>query len=154
MGQVGRIDNIQVAISKGYYVDIEGNLFRNNKRLNPALNNSGYYGFQVSVNDKQVVVRVHRLQAYQKFGDEMCIPGVLVRHVNGNPSDNSWDNIDLGTPTDNWYDMSKEMRNRIRDSKVKYPNRLKEEKEILGLKYSNMESLCVEDLDRYLISLC
>lgn len=55
-------------------------------------------------------VSVHRLQAYQKFGDKLFEPGVVVRHLNGNSLDNSFDNIALGSQSDNMFDIPEEVR--------------------------------------------
>jgi hypothetical protein len=54
-----------------------------------------------------VPVLVHQLVAYSKFGEAMFEPGVVVRHLNDDPLDNSWDNIVLGTPRDNALDRPK-----------------------------------------------
>lgn len=53
---------------------------------------------------------VHRLQAYQKFGDKIFENKIVVRHLNGNYLDNSWDNILIGTFSDNKMDIPKENR--------------------------------------------
>lgn len=55
-------------------------------------------------------VKVAVLQAYQKFGPKALDDGVEVRHLNNNPTDDSWNNIDIGTSTDNHMDMPKEKR--------------------------------------------
>lgn len=55
-------------------------------------------------------VMVHRLQAYQKFGLRMFDEGLVVRHMNDITRDNSWDNIELGTYSENIMDKSPEAR--------------------------------------------
>lgn len=55
-------------------------------------------------------VMVHRLQAYQKFGRRMFEPGLVVRHKNDITRDNAWDNILLGTYSENSMDKSPEAR--------------------------------------------
>lgn len=40
---------------------------------------------------------IHRLQAYQKFGDKIYEDGIVVRYLNGDRYDNSYDNIGIGT---------------------------------------------------------
>lgn len=55
-------------------------------------------------------VMVHRLQAYQKFGLEMFVPGLVVRHKNDLTRDNSWGNILLGTYAENIMDKPPEVR--------------------------------------------
>lgn len=55
-------------------------------------------------------VRVHRLQAYQKFKDKIYESNIVVRHLNGNSLDNSFNNIGIGTQVDNAIDRPKEDR--------------------------------------------
>jgi len=55
-------------------------------------------------------IMVHKLQAYQKFGDAMFTPGVLVRHLDENAFNNHPDNIALGTPVDNAMDRQPRAR--------------------------------------------
>lgn len=49
-------------------------------------------------------IPVHQLLALQKFGDAALKPGVQVRHVNGDPLDNSDDNVLIGSAADNIMD--------------------------------------------------
>lgn len=56
---------------------------------------------------------VHQLQAYQKYGDLLFNDGIVVRHLNGVPTDNSWDNICIGTHSDNMLDKPKYVRERV-----------------------------------------
>lgn len=56
---------------------------------------------------KNFSFKVHRLCAYIKFGDEVFKDGVLVRHLDDNPLNLSWDNLVLGTPQDNARDILK-----------------------------------------------
>jgi hypothetical protein len=53
-------------------------------------------------------LKVHRIVAYQKFGDAMFEKGIVVRHLNGNPLDFSCDNIAIGTQKENFADMTQE----------------------------------------------
>lgn len=55
-------------------------------------------------------VKVHRFQAYQKYGDRIFIEGVVVRHKDNNKANNSWDNIVIGDSYDNAMDNPKEER--------------------------------------------
>lgn len=54
----------------------------------------------------------HRLQAYTKFGDALFEDGVKTRHGEGGPLDNSWDNINIGTHSDNVRDIPAKERRR------------------------------------------
>lgn len=55
-------------------------------------------------------VLVHRLVAYQKFGLDMFVDGLVVRHRNDITRDNSWANIILGTYSENIMDKAPEVR--------------------------------------------
>lgn len=76
-------------------------------------------------------VRVHRLQAYQKFKDKIYGSNIVVRHLNGNSLDNSFNNIGIGTQVDNAIDRPKEDRikhGRLAASfNIKYPKELIDE---------------------------
>ena len=102
------VENLGVltAYEKGYYVDKEGNVWFNGKQRKLIPHNTGkkkpYYQFAIRLtNGKVKNVKVHKLQAYQKFGDKMFEDGIVVRHLNDNSLDNSWDNIEIGTDSDN-----------------------------------------------------
>jgi hypothetical protein len=99
------------AHDKGYRVTKEGKVIGikgNELKLN---NHDGYYRFNFrDLNGKATSVKVHRLQAYQKFGDEMFVEGIMVRHLDGDSTNNTWDNIAIGTNSDNMMDMSAEVR--------------------------------------------
>jgi len=99
------------AVEKGYHADDKGIVFSPYGRiLKLQLTNDGYYSFTVKKYGRSVGVKVHRLVAYQKYGDAMFEEGIVVRHLNGNPLDNSKDNIAIGTASDNMMDKSKEVR--------------------------------------------
>jgi hypothetical protein len=81
--------------------------------INPYLDSRGYYCFSVKVPHLKInsmCVSVHRLQAYQKHGDEIFGENIHVRHLNGNPLDNSYDNILIGSVSENSLDRPKNLR--------------------------------------------
>ena len=106
------MNKIQIASEKGYYVTKEGDVYFNNRQrsLNFKSKNRRYYCFNVKINGKATRIEVHRLQAYQKFGDKIFNKGIVVRHLNGDSTDNSFDNIEIGTNQDNSFDRPKEQR--------------------------------------------
>ena len=55
-------------------------------------------------------VSVHKLQAYQMFEEEMFVEGIVVRHLDGDPLNNSPENIAIGTVRDNIMDRDPEAR--------------------------------------------
>lgn len=70
-----------------------------------------YDGF--SLNGKSLSFTVHRFCAYQKFGYDLFSDGVVVRHLDDNPLNLSWENIELGSQKDNSLDQCEiERKNR------------------------------------------
>lgn len=51
--------------------------------------------------------------AYQKYGDRIYNPRMVVRHLDGNPLNNSWENIAIGTQSENNMDKPPELRRRM-----------------------------------------
>lgn len=100
-----------LAKGKGYFVDKYGNAFSPSGRKIGTRGKDPYMYFGIRLDLKKVVkVYIHRLQAYQKYGNAIYGEGVQVRHLNGNSFDNSFDNIDIGSATNNAMDKPKETR--------------------------------------------
>lgn len=74
--------------------------------------NGFYKEFAFRIDGKTVKVNFHQLQAYTKFGDEI-FNNDCVRHLNDNQEDNSWDNIELGSRSDNMQDAVKNGGNKL-----------------------------------------
>lgn len=74
----------------------------------------------VSIADENGLRRTllsHRFIAYQLYGDKIFEPGIVVRHLNDDPSDNRFENIALGTYKDNKRDQKS---NNIKSTPGKY----------------------------------
>ena len=71
---------------------------------------SGYYNFNIKINKKTYHVPIHRFVAYQKYGSLLFNTGMVVRHLDGVPKNNSESNIVLGTASDNMMDIPKNIR--------------------------------------------
>lgn len=107
---------ILIAVDK-YIINKNGDIF-NKKTLKQkklrimykSASRGKYYAFGVRVNKTMIPVTVHRFQAYIKYGDIIFNNGIVVRHLNNNSLDNTWNNIDIGTYRDNSLDMPKEKR--------------------------------------------
>lgn len=95
------------AYAKGYKVDKFGNVISPFNRKNLKLKKSYYLNFTVLFKNTYKNVNVHRLQAYQKYGYKIFEPGICVMHKDGNPLNNSWDNIIIGTHKENMKDREK-----------------------------------------------
>lgn len=97
--------------NKGYRVTEFGNIVNpSGIVLRPSDNGRGYLFTATKRNKKHCKIGVHRLQAFQKYGQKMYEEGVEVRHLNGDSCDNSWDNIAIGTRSDNMMDIPEQVR--------------------------------------------
>jgi hypothetical protein len=104
-------NTIIYAYNKGYRVLADGSLVnKQGKVIKTKFKNVDYHTTSIRYYGKLKNLKVHRLQAYQKFYDKIFVKGMEVRHLNGNPLDNSWDNIGLGTASENQMDIKKEIR--------------------------------------------
>jgi len=105
---------LKIVKERGYVVDVEGNVFNpEGKQL--ALYTSvgkwkGYKSFTVKFEGHYTKCSVHKLQAYQKFGDAVFEDNIVTRHLNGISTDNSFHNISIGTQSQNMLDVPKEKR--------------------------------------------
>lgn len=102
-------------ISRGYFLDKRGTLFnKRGEKIKAHLDRGGYWRVSTRIRDNDFKgvrpVLLHRLQAYQKFGEVIFEDNICVRHLNGDSSDNSWENIAIGTNRDNMADVDKNYR--------------------------------------------
>lgn len=63
-----------------------------------------------SIGHSSYPLKVHRLQAFQKYGELLFEKGVQVRHLNNIQCDNSIDNIEIGSQSQNQLDISPKIR--------------------------------------------
>ena len=105
------MDKVKIAIQRGYFAD-EFSQIRNKdgEIILGTISSGGYRVFTIRVESINLKILAHRMVAYRKYGERMFEPGVCVRHLNSNKTDNSTDNIAIGTHTDNMNDKSKEVR--------------------------------------------
>lgn len=99
------------AFNKGYDIDKQGNIINSNgKPIKQCSKTNDYKSFSFRIDYKIKKIYIHRFQAYKKFGDEIFQEGVEVRHLDGNKENNSFDNIEIGTKSQNMMDMSPLLR--------------------------------------------
>lgn len=98
------------AFSRGYRVTEDGILLSKTGATIGSVNNTGYLSFEIRSNGGKIRISCHRLQAYQKYGDALYGVGMVVRHKNNNKLDNSWDNILIGTHSQNKMDIPEQQR--------------------------------------------
>ena len=106
----------EIVTKRGYLVTEDGIL------LNPKgfkighIDKQGYIQTSVRINKKVVIFYAHRLQAFQKYGSKLFANDIVTRHINGNSLDNSWNNIVIGSHSENMMDIPEQ----IRIKKAKY----------------------------------
>ena len=106
--QITRVSN-----ERGYVVDKNGVVTNiDGKTISLGKTAKGYFSFNIRLEKGQNPTRsfVHKLQAFQKFGDTIFEENVVVRHLNGLSTDNSYENIGIGTQSENMLDIPKEKR--------------------------------------------
>lgn len=97
-------------VSRGYYIDTEGKAFNPKGKEVRGTVNIGYKNLRFRIDGKMVSVPFHRLQAYQKYKDVVLKKDIQVRHLDGIRLNNRWDNIAIGTQSDNMMDRPKKER--------------------------------------------
>jgi hypothetical protein len=103
---------IRHASEKGCHVLADGRVLGvRGEELTLRKNPNGYLAFGVYFEGKTFPVAVHQLAAYQYFGEAWCNnPHLYVRHLDGDKTNNSRDNLALGTASDNNMDKPLEVR--------------------------------------------
>lgn len=98
---------LRYVYAKGYRVTAAGVVLnpqgQPRKSVRRVTRGMAYFIFNVLYADVSRPVPVHRLVAYQKYGEEM-FKHEAVRHKNGDSLDNSPKNIVLGSQSDNMLD--------------------------------------------------
>jgi len=109
-----RNESMIQALTKGYKVDLNGDVWLNDKNVRKYTDKKGYFLFSVKVklNGKSTVYKlaIHRMQAYQKYGDVVFDTRLCVRHKDGNCKNNRYDNILIGSYSDNMMDVPQDVR--------------------------------------------
>jgi len=105
-------ENIKYAFRKGYRVNDDGVAVSPwGKILYCTTSSYGYKRFTIrNMERDRVTVMVHRLMAYQKFGDNLFNEGIEVRHLDDIPWNNKPDNILIGSHSDNILDRNEDAR--------------------------------------------
>ncbi len=99
------------AYGRGFRVLDDGSLIGiRGKVLSPGKDQNGYYDASIRCDGRRGKVAVHQLAGYQKFGEAALAEGIEVRHLDGNPSNNSKPNIAIGTHSDNENDKTLAMK--------------------------------------------
>lgn len=133
------------AYKKGYRITESGDVISHlGNKLKPMTDNRGYYYFHCRRNTKLTRIHFHRLQAFQKYGDDLFEDGIVSRHLNGIKSDNSWSNISIGTHSENRMDMPKEVRQELAEHATSFFKKYNHEKVINY--YNSSDDITYEDV--------
>lgn len=99
MGRLREIENFP-----GYWVTTAGRIWsdKSNRYLKGFLDDWGYIKVGLYRNDKRHIFRLHRLILSAYYGP--CPDGYVCRHLDGNPVNNTVDNLRWGTPKENSQD--------------------------------------------------
>lgn len=100
----------QIASKRGYVVTEQGIFMNPAGKILKSINEKGYIYTNIRIEGKNVTIKAHRIQAFQKYGEKLYELGMMVRHFNGIPSDNSWKNILIGTHSQNMMDVPEQIR--------------------------------------------
>lgn len=101
------------AFSEGYDINKKGELIRKDGSIKNKfrIDKNGYCNVTLRLPScDKADLRIHKLQAYKKYGKLLFKESLVVRHFDGVKTNNSWDNILIGTPSDNQMDRSEESR--------------------------------------------
>jgi hypothetical protein len=113
--------------NRGYYINDCGSVFNPKNKEIGFIKVNGYKSVALRENKIRVSIMVHRIQAFKKYGYEIFSEGIVVRHLNGIPTDNSINNIAIGTHSDNMNDMPVT----IRRSKASKAGKIHDHKSII-----------------------
>jgi len=106
-----RDEQLLEAYRRGYRVTADGIVLSpSGRRRKTDLDTGGYPRFSVAFADGIRTINVHRLLAYQKYGEQIFESGLEVRHENGDKADCSWGNVLLGTHSENMQDKPADVR--------------------------------------------
>jgi len=99
------------ACNKGYTIDHSGRVYSFlGHEVIGSVDKRGYRRFSFTDEGVLFPVKFHKFQAYMKFGDCAFSKTIVVRHLNNNKIDNSWDNIGIGSSQDNALDIPENVR--------------------------------------------
>jgi hypothetical protein len=95
----------EFAERKGYKV-VNGEVFGPKGKIKPSPDSKGYLRFNVyrEANKKCETCWVHRLVAWQKYGNAIHFPDLDVRHLDGDHTNNAEENIAIGSRSENLRD--------------------------------------------------
>lgn len=102
--------SLYTALERGYTINKKGVLFNpKGLRVVGSPDRAGYLKTTIWLNSMPLNLYVHKYSAFCKFGVKI-FETECIRHLDGNPQNNSWVNLALGTRSDNQMDIPKHIR--------------------------------------------
>lgn len=99
------------AYDKGYRILSDGRVLSPLGRIiKTGISASGYPRFTIRLDGRRETLYAYHLMGYQKFGEIALSYGMEVRHLNGNAADTSFENIGVGTHSQNLLDVPVHIR--------------------------------------------
>lgn len=105
-----RAEAVREAFKRGYRVSDSGEVSGSRVKVLRLDSTKSYPRFTIRIDGSQYAVPVHKLAAYQKYGESALKKGVIVRHLDDNQWNNSPDNLALGGALQNAMDVPLEKR--------------------------------------------
>ena len=102
--------NEEFAYERGYRVVGDKVISHLGNTIKTRLTPAGYPIFSIWFNGKCRTVPVHRLVAFQKFGQKVYEKGIQSRHLDGNKLNFLGENIAIGTQSENQLDIPEHIR--------------------------------------------
>lgn len=119
---------LEWVINNGWEIDQNGQITNPKGEIKKGSLTYGYLKVGIKIPELKISsysLKIHKFQAYQKYGEEIFQPGIVVRHLNGNKTDNSWENIIIGTQSDNMMDRNELDRIKHSKERRKYSHEVK-----------------------------
>lgn len=136
----------KIAFEKGYRPTLEGEILSPQKRKRKLHSDKWrYLSFGISTGTKIEKVYVHQLVAYIKYGDDIFDPNIEVRHMDGDPQSNIWENIEIGSSHDNKMDIPPKERKRRAKVAAGFRRRLTN-KEVESLRLDRQRGMSYKEL--------
>ena len=95
---------------RGYTSTKNGDVFSPTGTKLACSGGGKYRTFSINVKGDPLPVKVHQFIAYLKYGRLALGSNVVVRHSNDDQNDNRWDNIRIGTQSNNMMDQPRSVR--------------------------------------------